>query len=574
VPVKSMAMATLKATIETISKLEAIEIEGHFYKMEKIEQTQLDWECTSVLSPLPMRIWRNFLFVIHIQMVIMDNDVFYKIFRKLRGYFRPQRAWSPLAGDEKHDGPLRYLSLLMREHGRILFSVNLYNSEKATGDRQGTSTHKDTPKNAGKQLLHIFGAIEYCESASDFKPPLFSTDCTNAARITQGTNNALSGKAGDNVDAEGRDNPVHHRSINAKVDPSAVLQSRRDDRGPAAPENGIETLCIYEWFAKRVSTRTVLDKILKQIGPLLDDPSVTDLVTAVAESSFSWAEVLDFPHTDPDDDPSTPEQQQEIDRLLIQVQDLLFNGESARINELAHYAPRPESYVPMELADLLLGFPKDIVRKWYLPPSYITQDPTYLRGAGYNRNKDMMFVRGGSFSFIRKFKNTPGADVFFNLVGVYFEEYQKAADDEEPNTEDHRLKRSHVVGKFIAAFHLATEGWFFCRSGEDITQLSWINVLKRVGRYLLGATEQSVREHIASTAHAKRPARASAAVALAGTGIAGGNSTAKLPETIKSEANINPVLAGILYCSKSPAETANATATAAAAAMKPAEFIE
>jgi hypothetical protein len=42
-----------------------------------------------------------------------------------------------------------------------------------------------------------------------------------------------------------------------------------------------------------------------------------------------------------------------------------------------------------------------------------------------------------------------------------------------------------------------------------------------------------------------------------------------MPETIKSETNINPVLAGILYRSKSPAETANATATAAAAAMKP-----
>jgi hypothetical protein len=76
-----------------------------------------------------------------------------------------------------------------------------------------------------------------------------------------------------------------------KVDPSAVLQSRRDDRGPATPEDGVETLCIYECFAKRVSTLTALDKILKQIGSLLDDPSVTNLVAGVAESSVSWAEV-------------------------------------------------------------------------------------------------------------------------------------------------------------------------------------------------------------------------------------------------------------------------------------------
>jgi hypothetical protein len=110
-----------------------------------------------------------------------------------------------------------------------------------------------------------------------------------------------------------------------------------------------------------VSTRTVLDKILKRIGPFLDDLPVTDLVAAVAESSLSSAEVLDIPHTDPD--PSTPEQQQEIDRFLIQIQDLLFNGERARINELTqHYTPRPESYVSMKVTDLLFGFPKDIVR--------------------------------------------------------------------------------------------------------------------------------------------------------------------------------------------------------------------
>jgi hypothetical protein len=53
-------------------------------------------------------------------------------------------------------------------------------------------------------------------------------------------------KAGDNLDAGGRDHPVHHRSINAKIDPSMVLQSHLKDRGPATPEDGIETLCIYE----------------------------------------------------------------------------------------------------------------------------------------------------------------------------------------------------------------------------------------------------------------------------------------------------------------------------------------
>jgi hypothetical protein len=80
------------------------------------------------------------------------------------------------------------------------------------------------------------------------------------------------------------------------------------------------------------------------------------------------------------------------------------------------------------------------------------------------------------------------------LLGVYFEEYLKAADDEEPNT--HKIKRSHVVGKLIVAFHLATEGrWFFRRSGEKITQLSWSNVMTRIGYCLLCATEQSIHEH-------------------------------------------------------------------------------
>jgi hypothetical protein len=60
VPVKNTAMTTVRATIETLSKLDTIEVEGDFYKIEKIEEKRLGWECTSMLSPLPMRIWKAF----------------------------------------------------------------------------------------------------------------------------------------------------------------------------------------------------------------------------------------------------------------------------------------------------------------------------------------------------------------------------------------------------------------------------------------------------------------------------------------------------------------------------------
>jgi hypothetical protein len=96
----------------------------------------------------------------------------------------------------------------MRKHRRILSSANFYYSEKATGERPGTSAHKGILKSVAKQLLHIFGAIVYCKSASDIEPSLFSTDFTTAARMTQGIVNALNGKAGDNLDAKGRDNPM------------------------------------------------------------------------------------------------------------------------------------------------------------------------------------------------------------------------------------------------------------------------------------------------------------------------------------------------------------------------------
>jgi hypothetical protein len=43
----------------------------------------------------------------------------------------------------------------------------------------------------------------------------------------------------------------------------------------------------------------------------------------------------------------------------------------------------------------------------------------------------------------------------------------------------------------------------------------------------------------------------------------------KPSESTKADTNINPVLAGILYRSKSPAEVASANANAAAAARKP-----
>jgi hypothetical protein len=72
-------------------------------------------------SPLPMRIWKDLLFVIYIQILIMDNEIFIKIFRQRHEYMRSQQLLDSLTGDERYDGPLRYLSLSLREHGRNSF---------------------------------------------------------------------------------------------------------------------------------------------------------------------------------------------------------------------------------------------------------------------------------------------------------------------------------------------------------------------------------------------------------------------------------------------------------------------
>jgi uncharacterized Zn finger protein len=95
-------MTTVRATIETISKLEKIEMEDITTRWKDLTKAaRLGVHCTSVLSPLPIRIWRNFIFVIYVQIVIMDNDVFMKQNRKRRGYMRSQHALSPLVRDER-----------------------------------------------------------------------------------------------------------------------------------------------------------------------------------------------------------------------------------------------------------------------------------------------------------------------------------------------------------------------------------------------------------------------------------------------------------------------------------------
>jgi hypothetical protein len=113
--------ASVEERLEMIATLgNILDEEKHTYKVETAKLPDLNFEVTSVVSQLPEIVWTFFLAIIIAQIVLLDGRILYKIFYTYfpaAPYFKSQRLLNPLSMDARYDGPLRMISLALREYG-------------------------------------------------------------------------------------------------------------------------------------------------------------------------------------------------------------------------------------------------------------------------------------------------------------------------------------------------------------------------------------------------------------------------------------------------------------------------
>ena len=139
-----------------------------------------------------------------------------------------------------------------------------------------------------------------------------------------------------------------------------------------------------------------------------------------------------------------------MEPFFPKLRNILFN---VKINQLKNYAPARESRV-MDNA-LMFKFGRQCIFKRLAPRG--CSDPTLVKGAGYNRNTDMMFVYGGCSSNRDKFTETAGGKVYWRIFTEAHGEYHGA---KVGSPAKDRLTREGIVTKLALEFHTETGGWF------------------------------------------------------------------------------------------------------------------
>jgi hypothetical protein len=135
-----LSTSTLPAT-ETASVEERLEMIGkygdildedeekHTYKVETVKRPDLNFEASSVVSQQPEIVWTFFLMIVMAQIVFLDEYILIKIFYMIfpaAPYFKSRRLLNPLSMDARYDGPLRMISLALRENGYRLKNTQVY----------------------------------------------------------------------------------------------------------------------------------------------------------------------------------------------------------------------------------------------------------------------------------------------------------------------------------------------------------------------------------------------------------------------------------------------------------------
>jgi hypothetical protein len=368
-------------------------------------------------------------------------------------------------------------------------------------------------------LLRFGGLLNFLEFKLNQHTNVVPLDCSKAARATSGTSNAF---CGDGTD-------VRHAGIRDERFPSVVLQIIRTDKGNVTQEDCMKILRIVEYVVEEFFTsralRAILDRFTSVFGGAGEGAEVVETVAvetetiaveteavkavkaeaayvdpvetktiavetevvdvdpakvkAVKDQQFDWLKICTRKS---DDTEPTEIELCEMESSLPKFRDILFN---LLLPKLKNYAPSPESRLMDN--ELMLRFGSSRSQKRFAPAK--GEDRTFLRGTGFNRNIDMMFVLGGSPTLRARFTKTPGGKVYWRLFAEAHREYlgKKVGSPAEALS-----TREGIVKKLALDFHNETGGWFFCLQSDTITQYSCNDVINRVNGYLAVADSKSL----------------------------------------------------------------------------------
>jgi hypothetical protein len=388
-------------------------------------------------------------------------------------------------------------------------ALRKFNYELA--DQLATSPHMDGQHDCEKVLVRFGGWLNFLELKSDCFTTVVPLDCSKAARATCGTSNAVCGDG----------NKVRHAGGKDERFPSVVLQIIRTDKGDMTQEDCIKILRIIEYVVEEFFTsralRAILDRLTSVFGGAetiavetgaeaveteteTESESVgtesvetvetveTDVVDmdpakvgAVEDQEFDWLKICTRKS---DDTEPTEIELGKMKSFFPKLRHILFN---LLLPKLRFYAPTPESRLMDD--ELMLRFGWSRSQKRLTPRN--GEDPTFLRGTGFNRNTDMMFVLGGNPSLRAKFTKAPGGQAYWRLFDEAHREYLGAI---VGNPEKDKSSRECIAKKLALDFYNATGGWFFSLQSDTITQYSCNDVLIRITGYLADADSMSLAE--------------------------------------------------------------------------------
>jgi hypothetical protein len=202
-------------------------------------------------------------------------------------------------------------------------------------------------------------------------------------------------------------------------------------------------------------------------------------VEEVEDQQFDWLKICTRKS---DDTEPTDIELNEMKFLFPKLRHILFN---LLLPKLTGYCPTPESRIMDD--ELMLRFGSSRSHKRLAPRN--GEDQTFLRGTGFDRNTDMMFVLGGNPSIRAKFTKAPGGQAYWTLFNEAHREYLGTR---VGSPEADKSTRECIAKKLALDFYIATGGGFFSLQSDTITQYSCNDVLIRITGYLVDADNMSL----------------------------------------------------------------------------------
>jgi hypothetical protein len=426
---------------------------------EDVEHSTRDWRAYSVVHHLIMDLrWTFFLLLVVIQVVIIGDQIWIKIFfwlLKKKPYIK-SRAISANNGGRLLGGILWEIVQRLHEAGYSLNNIHIYFSGLIEAVSLANSNHQDGHghKHGDKALFRLKGGLRF-SGAKIGGETIHSFDCEETPRVTLGDRNALCGEGKDGMNSR-----VHHSGVLSPDSISLVFQIVKEDRGSMTKEDCLVIMQIIEKVVTKAwgSGGTLLTHgLLAILGRFLSPPQAgMEEVEAeeVRNVVDNWSTLVG---THGSQEPSKA-QMETAKALLPQLEVKL----KERLDKLKQYGgPGAATAIDKELEEMFRE-PVSVVGTYYA----FTQE---IFGAGYNPDKDVLFMQGGSVKYRKTLRNTPGRKQLQSVGEKYWSEVER--------TRNNVRERSIVRNRIFREFHQESGGgWFYVRGYDKLTRLSYASV--------------------------------------------------------------------------------------------------